>query len=271
MSLQMTTQKSLLTYFLAILVSLLLGQKTCAQVIAISPSANSEATPTLNFVWQSKNTKGVLIFIPGGEGHLGITPDRKNLGGFYGSTLKPLSDPSLTSGQFDVVVFDSPTALPVGKAYPVSRTAQDHLSRIDSVVQYFKNKTNKPIWLMGHSNGAVSITEYYKYLKKEKRDTAIAGMVYSSARNGADFPADTHLPVLFLAHEKGGCRISTNHASRVVYDSLSKTNSEKTQYVVLKGGEEESGHPCTSGHHMFYGASDEAYKAIDAFSSEYLK
>ena len=120
---------------------------------------------------------------------------------------------------------------------------------------------------MGHSNGAVSITEYYKYLKREKRDTTIAGMIYSSARNGADFPADTHLPVLFLAHEKDGCRISTNYASRVVYDNLSKTNTHKTQYVVLKGGEEESGHPCASGHHMFYGASDEAYKAIDAFSS----
>jgi hypothetical protein len=119
----MTTQKSLLTYFLAILFLLLLGQKTCAQVIAISPSASSEATPTLNFVWQSKNTKAVLIFIPGGEGHLGITPDRKNLGGFYGSTLKPLSDPSLTSGHFDVVIFDNPTPLPVGKTYPVSRTS----------------------------------------------------------------------------------------------------------------------------------------------------
>lgn len=267
----MRVQTSLLAYFLGVLVSLLLGQITSAQVIAISPFASSEAPPTLNFLWQSKNTKAVLIFIPGGEGHLGITPDRKNLGGFYGSTLKPLSDSSLTSGHFDVVVFDNPTALPVGKTYPVSRTSQDHLSRIDSVVHFFKNKTNKPIWLMGHSNGAVSITEYYKYLKKEKRDTVIAGMIYSSARNGADFPVDTHLPVLFLAHEKDGCRMSTNYASRSVYDNLSKTNSEKTQYVVLKGGEEESGHPCVSGYHMFYGASDEAYKAIDAFSSNYLK
>ena len=267
----MRVQKRSLAYFFIVVFSLLLSHITRAQVIAISPSAGGETPPTLNFLWQSKNTKAVLIFIPGGEGHLGITPDRKNLGGFYGSTLKPLSDPSLTSGHFDVVVFDNPTALPVGKTYPVSRTSQDHLSRIDSVVHYFKNKTNKPIWLMGHSNGAVSITEYYKYLKKEKRDNVIAGMVYSSARNGADFPVDTHLPVLFLAHEKDGCRMSTNYASRSVYDSLIKTNTEKTQYLVLKGGEEESGHPCVSGYHMFYGASEEAYKAIDAFSSFYLK
>ena len=119
----MKAQKITLVYFLTILASLLLGQITRAQVIAISPSAGSETPPTLNFLWQSKNTKAVLIFIPGGEGHLGITPDRKNLGGFYGSTLKPLSDPSLTSGHFDVVIFDNPTPLPVGKTYPVSRTS----------------------------------------------------------------------------------------------------------------------------------------------------
>ena len=80
-------------------------------------------------------------------------------GGFYGGVLKPLSDPALTSALFNVVVFDSPVNLPVGTLYPSSRASADHLMRIDSVVRYYKNKFNLPIWLMGHSNGVPSIVD----------------------------------------------------------------------------------------------------------------
>ena len=39
----------------------------------------------------------------------------------------------------------------------------------------------------------------------------------------------------------------------------------KTEYVALKGGEAQAQAVCTSGFHMFYGAGDEAYRAIDQF------
>ena len=59
---------------------------------------------------------------------------RLNLGGFYGATLKPLSDDNLTSGAVNVVVFDSPVLLPVGTDYPYSRQSAEHLQRIKSTV-----------------------------------------------------------------------------------------------------------------------------------------
>lgn len=74
--------------------------------------------PTLTFAWTGANARATLVLIPGGEGRIGLTPDRKNLGGFYGAVLKPLSDPTLTSGVFNVVVFDSPITLPAGSDYP---------------------------------------------------------------------------------------------------------------------------------------------------------
>jgi hypothetical protein len=156
------------------------------------------------------------------------------LKGFYGKTLRPLSDSTLTSGKFNVVVFDSPWPLAVGKDYPTSRATSDHLARIDSVVDFYRNKYNKPIWLMGHSNGAVSVTEFYKYLQKNNREKIISGIIYSSARNGANFNAETNIPVLFLAHEKDGCSRSSPQNSQSVFNDLKKTNKFKTEYILLK-------------------------------------
>lgn len=257
---------------LPLFLALSFGQPARAQVYPVEPIETGFlylTAPTNTFVWEGKDAKATLIFIPGGEGQLKLTPDRKDVGGFYGNTLKPLSDPNKTAGLFNVVLFDSPVALPSRSMS--SRSTADHMMRIESVVLFYKAKFNKPIWLMGHSNGAVSETEFYKYLQGKKRESLISGMIYSSARNGATFNSDTNLPVLFLAHEQDGCAASTPSNSKRVYEDLKKTDKEKTEYVLIKGGSAEVSEPCHSGYHMFYGAAEEAYKAIDGFASPFYK
>lgn len=256
--------------FLIVLIVALLSKFACAEVVSVEFKEKGlffSDAPTLNFVWPSKQAKATLIFIPGGEGRLGLTPERTNLGGFYGSTLKPLSDEKLTSGAFNVVIFDSPINLPVGTDYPNSRQSNEHLMRIEGVVRYFQALYGVPVWIMGHSNGAVSITEFYKMLQKSGKESLVAGAVYSSARNGADFTDATKLPILFLAHERDGCERSMPSRSKAVYEKQAKTNPMKTQYVLIKGGEAQAQPVCASGFHMFYGASQEAYSTIDAYFS----
>ena len=250
------------------LLLLMLVKGAYAQVVPVPLHGTDEQSgtaPTLTFLWAAKSAKVTLVFIPGGEGHLGFTPDKKSLGGFYAATLKPLSDSSLTSGSMHVVVFDSPTALPAGSNYPISRQSPDHLRRIESVVRFYKERYGLPILIMGHSNGAASITEFYKMLQREGKSDLVAGAVISSARNGSAFSDKTNLPILFLAHERDGCAKSTPYESKSVYEAQRKTNSERLEYVVIRGGEAQAQNPCTSGFNMFYGAGDEAYKAIDIF------
>ncbi len=246
-----------------------------AEVFSVNLTENgmvSTSKPTLTFLWKGDLSKATLIMIPGGDGHLGLSLDRADLGGFYGKTLKPLANPNITSGLFNVVIFDSPTSLAVGYSYPTSRATTDHLLRIENVVQFYKEKFNKPIWLMGHSNGAVSVTEFYKYLQKNHKESLVAGIIYSSGRNGARFNPDTNLPVLFLAHEKDSCEKSTNYDSMAAYKELIKSDEQKVKYVILKSGEAEPlKHPCYSGYHMFFNAHEEAYKAIGSFASEIFK
>lgn len=245
-----------------------------AEVISVGQIENgviSGSNPTQTFLWISGSSKATLIMIPGGDGHIGLSPERSDLGGFYGKTLKPLSNASLTSGIFNVVIFDSPVSLPSGNAYPTSRTATEHLRRIESVVQFYKEKFNQPIWLMGHSNGAVSVTEFYKYMQQRRKESLVGGIIYSSGRNGARFDADTNLPVLFLVHERDGCPKSTHANSHGVFSDLKKGGRSKTEFVVLTSGESESQEPCRSGFHMFFNGHEEAYKAIDRFAAEILK
>lgn len=239
-----------------------------AQVIQVPFARDGlPAQPTSTFIWKADSATTTLVFIPGGEGRLALAPERRSLGGFYGEVLRPLSNTGLTRGRVNVVIFDSPVNLPVGTDYPESRRDIEHLLRIDSVVRFYAREFGLPVWLMGHSNGAASVTEFYKWLQKEKREKDVRGMVYSSARKGADFAANTQLPVLFLAHERDGCARSRPIDSRAVYDRLHKTNTQPMQYIVLKGGEAQPQNPCGSGFHMFFGAEAEAYQAIDQFIS----
>ena len=165
--------------------------------------------PTETFLWPAKDAKAVLIMIPGGEGHLGLTPARADLGGFYGRLLKPLADDTVTSGTVDVVVFDSPDLLPAGDIYPTARAAADHLGRIASVVNFYKDRYGLPIWLMGHSNGAISVAEYL-----QKGGGGIDGVIFSSSRTGVKVPETFALPALFLHHRQDGC--AKVNAARVI-------------------------------------------------------
>jgi len=239
-----------------------------AQVIPVALGTQASSTnlePTLTFFWPGAAPKATLIYIPGGEGRISLTPERKNLGGFYGATLKPLSDSNASSGSFNVVIFDSPVPLPVGSNYPVSRTNTEHLARIESVVRYYKSNYGVPVWLMGHSNGAVSLTEFYAMLQRENKTDLIAGAIYSSARNGARFDNKTQLSILFLAHEKDACAKSTNYNARKVFEEQRSTNTQRLSFVLIRGGEGQTQDVCSSGFHMFYGAGQEAHQAIETF------
>ena len=252
-----------------ILIGVAAGTAPCtAQVIAV-PSTNGgifgSSEPTMTFLWPGRDSKAVLIMIPGGEGHLGLTPDRTDLEGFYGKTLKPLSDPAATSGSLDVVIFDSPYRMATGDTYPMSRMSSDHLGRMEDVIRYYRDKLGKPIWLMGHSNGAVSITEFWKSIHDTDKKTLISGLVISSARNGISLPDDTGIPVLFLHHRNDACAKSSSSGSWAVYESLASAGRSRTSHVWITGGESEARNSCYSGYHMYFGAGQEAASAIDAF------
>lgn len=249
------------------------------QLIPVEQNESSfliSSAPTMTYLYAAKDAKATLVFLPGGLGHAGVKASTPETSPFFTKyhfnlMLKRLSNSQDTSGSFNVVIFDNPTPLPQATkyTYPSSRASTDHLVRVDSVVKHYKKLLNKPVWLIGHSNGAASMTEYYKKLQKNSQDSLVAGMIYSGSIHGAEFGSNTLAPVLFLHHEKDGCDASTFNHSQQVFQKLKNQGNQRVEFSTVTGGEAEPKDPCLSGYHMYFGAEKEAASYIDQFAKKY--
>ena len=242
-----------------------------AEVIPIEPIEKGffiGAQPSLSMYWQGKDSKAVLIFIPGGDGYIRLKPGQADNAFHFHQMLKRLTNPTLTSGKFDVVLLDSPNELSPRQPYPSARAGSDHLIRIESAVKYYREKTGLPVWLMGHSNGGISLTEFVKHMQKENKLNLLGGMIASGIRSESYFKAPLDMPVLFMHHKQDACSHTLPDSANFLYMNVKEFNKSVTDFVYVTEGETESQDPCRSGFHMYYGASDEAAKIIDAFMSK---
>ncbi|MEY4099435.1 MAG: hypothetical protein RL300_606 [Pseudomonadota bacterium] len=245
---------------------------TQAQVFAIPPLESglfSSSKPTMTLLFANPKAKATLVFIPGGEAHRGLTPETNDVRNPFDRMLKSLADPSITAGNFNVVFFDSPSPMVDTTMFPVSRTRPDHLSRIHSTVQFFYEKLQKPVWLMGHSRGGTSVTEYYKYLQNKGQASLVSGLIYSAGSDGSSLGDKTPIPVLLLLHEKDGCR--TPAATQKIFDDLREQGNDKTAFSIIKTGISAAGDPCRSGYHMYLGAQEEVTGIIDSFVAQHIQ
>jgi hypothetical protein len=243
-----------------------------AEVIAVEQIDKGffiSSAPTLTMYWPGKEAKALLVFIPGGEGYIGLKPGQTDQRYPFHQMLKRLTNPALTSGKFDVVLLDSPGELSPRQPYPSARAAADHLVRIESVVRFYKEKTGLPVWLLSHSNGGISLTEFVKYLQKTDRMSLLAGIISSGARSETYFKPPMNLPVLVLHHQQDGCSHTLTKSAAENFAEVKAFNKSITELMWLTSGEAEPRDPCRSGFHMYYGASDEAAKVIDAYLSKF--
>jgi hypothetical protein len=167
----------------------------------------------------------------------------------------------------DVVVFDSPKPLDAGATatYIPQRASSDHMIRIHSVVDYYRTRLDKPVWLLGHSNGTFSLAEFSNYLVKRQKEALVSGWIFSGSRNGISPKLRADAPVRFLHHQNDNCPITSPVSSRHAFESLKKSHQSRIEYVSIQSGAAEPGNPCTSGFHMYYGAGEEAAAAVERF------
>lgn len=237
-----------------------------AEIIQIEQNKSGfsiDSSPTKTLYWRGTNAKALILFIPGGDGNIGFKPDTVDLKYSFYQTLKSLTNSDLTSGRFDVVVMDFPLAMRDTSA----RGSDDHLTRIDSAVHYYRMKTGLPIWIMGHSNGGISLTYYVKFLQKERRLNDISGIIASAVRNGTDFQEPINVPILFIHHEKDGCSNTLSSYSYKLYETVKGFTSSNIKYSLLTTGDTEPRDPCRSGFHMYFNSGTEASEIIQNFIS----
>jgi len=253
--------------YLLILITCLI-QISHAEVIPITPIEKGFGIgeqPSMSMYWQGQDSKALILFIPGGDGYVGITENQVDLKNPYYQSLKRLTNPKSTNGQIDVVILDSPNPLSPRQPYPSARGSSGHIVRIESAIRYYTEKTGLPIWLMGQSNGGISLSEFIKYAQRNSKMELLAGLILSSARSESSFNATLNIPVLFIHHQEDGCSKSSPTSAFENFQKMQRMNHSVTELVMVTSGAAEDKDACHSGHHMYFGAAEEYSKAIDKF------
>ena len=250
-----------------------LASPALAQVIAVDQVEKSwlvRSAPTLTALRPAGGLqpRAVLLMMPGGEGQIGLRPDSaldtppRNS---FGVIPRRLVDPQLTSGALHVVAVDSPYDLGYGAQLPL-RAARDHLVRIQSVVQFYREHFGLPVWVMGHSNGGFSIAEFVKHLKGRNKEDLVAGLIFSAARTSSNFgDGPFQWPALFVVSAEDGCTGTSAEGNERLYQRFRERNAAPTEFVQVRSAQPESGDPCRTGTHMYHRAEEEVAKILDDF------
>ena len=219
-------------------------------------SANGEV-PTA--YWEKTNSKAVMIFIPGGDGSFGVASRNPPKPSWFMLNLFNLD----TSP--DIVYMDSNTSLGWKDISP--RYSAEHIENITAVVKYYKERTKKPVYLIGHSNGSISIAEFLN--KSSDSQRLVAGIILSAGRNETSIDVKLSIPTLVMVHEQDSNVWTTPSASVSLYEKIKATNS-KAKLAFIHGGYNEMGNPATGGRHMYAGSLNEVATTLNEFLSSSL-
>ncbi len=222
---------------------------------------NPTTIPTV--YWTNGGSKALVIFLPGGSGSFGVTkkPDPKP--SWLLAALHKSNDPPL-----DLVFMDSQYSLQADFGDPFSRWAArrevQHLEQIKTVINFYRQKTGRPIFLLGHSNGSLSIAEFLN--QSPDNEKLVSGVIFSGSRNETLVRQNISLPVLVLHHKSDPNRWTTPSSANQLFTSIKQNNSGSTELSWVEGGKDVPwGDPTHTGRHMYNEALDEAAKLIENF------
>ena len=217
---------------------------------------HSNEAPTRTLLVPVQNPKALVLLFPGGGGVAGIFDNGTvksrhtfvrsiNLWGQYG---------------IDAVLVDSPYDLGDLRRGNL-RGRQDHLTRVNEVISFYKTKLHLPIWVFGHSMGTSTATYYANSLPVVQDQ--IAGIIVAGTIHTASLNKEVSLPVLGIHHASDSCAGTPLSATAdIIQNRPSKTVS---QLEIIEGGITE-GNVCDSfAYHGFNQTEPELVKRAAQF------
>lgn len=212
--------------------------------------------------WPQRNSNSVLIWLPGGDGSFGYASKNPPKPNWLFSNLAGLENAP------DIVFMDSRYGLGWKGGDLSPRRTSRHIDNVVEVVKYYKEKTQKNVYIFGHSNSSVSVGEFLNAAPENQ--SLIAGAIFSASRNETEVRVHLNLPVLVMAHEQDTNRWTTPSSSLALYEKIKKKDDANVQFGFVHGGYDE-GNPATSGRHMYAGSLDEAANIVYKFVMETSK
>jgi hypothetical protein len=236
--------------------------KTFCQVIEVEPLSKGlfGTTNTMTMLYESNNAEITLIVILGYPGKVGLKAGDVGIQQQTAIMMRNFSYQGKVKS--NVVILDSPYFLQDLTA----RSNSDHLGRIESVIKFYGNRFKLPVWLFGHSDGSISVSEFLN--RSENNRKLLAGAILSGGRDETRISEDWKLPTLVIHHEKDACRFTTFWGAKQYFALIKKKNSKPTEFAEITLGFDYSD-PCSTGTHMYEGAYSEATHYIGDFIYRY--
>lgn len=237
------------------------GLNACAEGVLIKVPTRPGVKTTL--FWEAADgAHATVLLFPGGGGGFGAVEEGRALGGNF----LVRSAPYFLSNGFNVAIFGRPNDMDdIGWT---ERTGSDHLADMRAVLDYVKQKSPAPIWIVGTSRGTVSATA----MAIQVQDSAIAGLVLTSSVVRFETPGSVvrqdlsaiRLPVLIYHHAKDGCKHCRPHEASAIVHGL--RNAPVKKLMLVDGGANPTGDVCAGQHwHGFIGMERQAIDTITSW------
>ncbi len=237
---------------------------------------NGSATQKFIFLKPQNPVASVILFEGGvGQLELGLTGGKPqpsiNPNGFLVRNRKLFAKHGL-----NVAVIDAPSDLPNG-LYQMDRISDRHTTDMRAVIDFLKNESNVPIWLIAMSNSPLSAVNIATNLKEE-----ITGIVFASIKTSYNSKWAIHkvypngmldvadkitVPTLIVHHKYDKCKNTLPFKVKELKDAM--VNCPKVDLLYFQGGKMPEHPDCWPlSPHGFYGIENQVIGNVVGFIKE---
>ncbi len=239
-----------------------------ASVLVASASAHAagevhrlETRPgiTTTVFWEpAPSARATVLLLPGGDGGFGKLEDGRPTS----RNFLVRSVPLFLERGLNVAIFGRPSDSH-GLDY-ADRIAEPHLEDLRGALEFARQRSAVPIWLVGTSRGTVSATAAALRWPELAQGLVLSASVVDPRKPGAvtsQALGAIRMPVLVLHHAHDACGVCRPQDVPEIVKRL--TQSRVRSLVMLDGGAEPQGDACGALHrHGFIGIEDKAVGVI---------
>jgi predicted esterase len=224
--------------------------------------ANAATSATTTYWWMPRdNAKANLVLLSGGAGGIGYRNGAPQSANFLIRSRDHFATGN-PNGAFNIALLGNASDL--RQLDPVLRVRTEHLQDIAAVIAHIRARNSAPIWLIGTSQGSISVAAAAIELG-DKVDGIVLSAPYTAFKTQTSVPKQAidkiQVPVLVISHEKDACSVTRPDENKYIMDKLKQARVKKQ--ILLSGGQDPTGEACEALHwHGYINAEAQASKAI---------
>ncbi len=255
--------------FLCFIVFVFLLAAAHAQTVGFIEIPSREGVKQPFLYSKAISPQAVAILFQGGAGRIGAAGTATNgwarVENFLSGGAKRFTNNGVT-----VAIFETPSNK--GNLNDGFRNTPEHNQDVSALIAFLrKENPSLPVWLIGTSNGTLSVTSAAANLAQSEKPDGIVLSSSVSVEHSLTGQKYTHpywaakldqiaMPALLVHHKQDACEYSPYTGMQKALASF--PNATKIELITMEGGAAVSGDRCGSGPHQYAGIQDEATQKI---------